>query len=243
MDTKTVIVTGAASGMGRAEAEHFARQGARVAVVDLDGPGAEEVARLIRAEGGQAVGIKANLTTSADIEALVHTTIEEFGPVDVLVNNAGIFDYYKASLDTDRELWDRQFAINVTSVFEMSNAVLPGMIERGSGCIVNVSSLAGMVAGKGGAAYTASKHAVIGYTRHLAAEYGPHGVRTNAILPGTIETALTSGILADIPKEPIPLRRFGTAEEVATLVSYLASDGAGFINGACVTIDGGYTVL
>lgn len=228
--------------MGRAEAALLAGAGARVAIVDRDGPGAEQACAEITAAGGQAVGIQADLTSSEDIARIAQTVEAEFGAVHVLVNNAGAFDYYKPSLDTSRELWDRQLSINLTSMFEMTNAVLPGMIEQRSGAIINISSIAGMLAGKGGAAYTVAKHGVIGYTRHIASAYGPDGIRCNAILPGTIETAITRDILADIPTDPIPLNRFGHTGDVAAFVLTLAAQRDGFMNGACLTVDGGFSI-
>jgi NAD(P)-dependent dehydrogenase (short-subunit alcohol dehydrogenase family) len=133
-------------------------------------------------------------------------------------------------------------AINLTSVFEMTNAVLPSMIKRGTGSIVNIASVAGLVAGKGGAGYTASKHAVVGYTKHLASEYARYGVKINAICPGTIETPLVKDVIANIPTDLVPARRFGQVEEVAELAAFLASDESKFMNGAAVPIDGGFTV-
>lgn len=242
MVQKTAIITGSASGMGLTEAKLFAEHGYKVALLDVNEEGLKAAVAEIKAAGGDAEGFVINLIDHDSIIATVAAVEASFGKIDVLVNNAGVFDKYQTSLDTTRKSWDFLMSINLTSVFDMSNAVLPGMIERGEGAIVNIASVAGLVAGKGGAAYTASKHAVIGYTKHLAAEYSQHGIRINAIAPGTIVTPLVKDVLASLSTEPVPLRRFGQPEEVAEAVFFLADGKAGFINGTTLTVDGGFTI-
>ncbi|MGO4856922.1 SDR family NAD(P)-dependent oxidoreductase [Arthrobacter sp. 2MCAF14] len=242
LDNKVAIITGGASGMGRAEAEAFAAEGARVVIADLNEVMAEEAAAGIRSAGGTALAVRTDVTDEQNLENLVARTIAEYGQIDVLVNNAGVFDKYATSLETAGAQWDFIFNINVKSVFNLTNLVLPGMIAQGGGSIVNIASVAGLVAGKGGAAYTASKHAIIGYTKHLAATYGKDGIKINAICPGTISTPLIAASLADIPTDAIPLRRFGESAEVADLAVFLASDEAKFMQGAMVPIDGGFTI-
>ena len=158
------------------------------------------------------------------------------------VNNAGVFDKYATLLDTDGDLWDRIYDTNVKSIYRITRLVLPNMLNQGGGAIVNVASIAGLVAGKGGAAYTSSKHAVIGLTKHIASEYGKSGIRANAICPGTIVTPLIAEVVDNIPKDNVPMRRFGEPSEVAQLCLFLAGDDAQFVNGAVIPIDGGYTV-
>ena len=242
LDKKTAIITGGASGMGRAEAEAFAAECARVVIADLNEEMAEGAASTIRSAGGTATAVKTDVTDEQDLKSLVEATIAEYGQIDVLVNNAGVFDKYSTSLETTGTQWDFIFNINVKSVFNLTNLVLPGMISRGTGSIVNIASVAGLVAGKGGAAYTASKHAIIGYTKHVAAAYGKDGIKVNAICPGTISTPLIAESLKDIPTDAIPVKRFGEADEVAELAIFLASDEAKFMQGAAVPIDGGFTI-
>lgn len=239
---KVAIITGAASGMGHGEAIRFAKEGAKVVVADLNLEGAQVVVDEIKAMGGEAIAVAVNVTNKEDILNCVKATEEAFGRIDILVNNAGVFDKYAKSLETTSEQWAFLLNVNLTSVFEFCNAVLPGMIERGSGSIVNIASVAGLVAGKGGAGYTASKHGVIGYTKHLSSEYARHGIKINAICPGTIETPLVKDVLAGLSKEAVPTRTFGQVEEVADLAVFLASDEAKFMSGAAVTIDGGFTI-
>ena len=239
---KVTIITGAASGMGYGEAIRFAKEGAKVVVVDLNEEGAQAVADEINGFGGQAVAVAANVMKTEDIQNVVKVAEDTFGPVDVLVNNAGVFDKYAKALDTTLEQWNFMLGVNLTSVFEFSKAVLPSMIERGQGSIVNIASVAGLVAGKGGAGYTASKHGVIGLTKHLSSEYARYGVKINAICPGTIETPLVKDVLANIPKDAVPTRTFGQVAEVADLAVFLASDEAKFMNGTAVPIDGGFTI-
>ena len=239
---KVAIITGAASGMGQGEAIRFAKEGAKVVVADLNLEGAQAVAEEIKAFGGEAIAVSVNVMKTEDILNCVKVTEETFGPVDILVNNAGVFDKYAKSLETTLDQWNFLININLTSVFEFSNAVLPSMIERGTGSIVNIASVAGLVAGKGGAAYTASKHGVIGYTKHLSSEYARFGIKINAICPGTIETPLVKDVLAGLSKEAVPTRTFGQVEEVADLAVFLASDEAKFMSGTTVTIDGGFTI-
>ncbi|RJE69003.1 2-hydroxypropyl-CoM dehydrogenase, partial [Acinetobacter sp. JS678] len=193
--------------------------------------------------GGEAFALQVDVTQFDQLKQLVKFTLEKFGRIDVLLNNAGIFDKYTNSLDTTEELWDTMFAINVKAVFNLSNLVLPKMIEQSSGAIINIASIASLVAQMGGASYTASKHAVIGYTKHLAAVYAKHGIKINAICPGTIRTPMTAKMLETRPTDKIPLDRFGEASEVAELAIFLASDEARFMNGSCITIDGGYTII
>ncbi|ECG8590174.1 glucose 1-dehydrogenase [Salmonella enterica subsp. salamae] len=243
LKNKIAIITGGASGMGRAEAEAFAAEGATVIVADMNGEMAGEVVAGICASGGVAMAVRTDVTNEADLQNLVSGTIAQYGRIDILINNAGVFDKYATSLETSGKSWDFIFNINVKSVFNLTNLVLPGMIERGQGTIVNIASVAGLVAGKGGAAYTASKHALIGYTKHLASVYGRNGIKINAICPGTISTPLIEASLADIPTDAIPLNRFGQAGEVAELAVFLASDEAKFMQGAMVPIDGGFTIL
>lgn len=242
MPQKTAIITGSASGMGLVEAKIFAQRGYKVALLDVNEYGLNTAVNEIQAAGGDAEGFVINLTDHDSIVSTVKAVETSFGTIDALINNAGVFDKYQASLETPRDRWDFLLAINLTSVFDMTNAVLPGMIERGEGAIVNIASVAGLVASKGGAAYTASKHAVIGYTKHLAAEYSPKGIRINAVAPGTIITPLIEDVADSIPTDPIPLRRFGQPDEVAETVFFLADGKAGFINGTTVTIDGGFTI-
>lgn len=240
---KVTIITGAASGMGKEEALAFAKVGAIVVVADLNLKGAEAVAAEINENGGNALPICANVTKIEELENLVQTVTEKFGRIDVLINNAGIFDKYTNSLETSEQQWDLIFDINLKAIYRLTNLVLPGMRERQSGAIVNIASIAGLVAQMGGAAYTASKHGVIGYTKHLAAIYGKDGVKINAICPGTISTPMTEEMLKTRPTDKIPLDRFGQAKEVADLAIFLASDEAKFMNGALIPIDGGYTVV
>ncbi len=242
MTQKTCIITGSASGMGLTEAKLFAERGYKVALLDVNEEGLKSAVEEISALGGDAQAFTVDLTDHDSIVSTVAQVEEAFGHVDVLVNNAGVFDKYQASLETPRERWDFLLSINLTAVFDMTNAVLPGMLARGEGAVVNIASVAGLVAGKGGAAYTAAKHAVIGYTKHLAAEYSPQGVRFNAVAPGTIVTPLIAEVAENIPTDPIPLRRFGQPDEVARAVYFLADGGADFVNGTTLTIDGGFTI-
>lgn len=243
LQNKVCIITGAASGMGESEAIAFAQQGAKLIIADMNLEQANQVAEKIINAGGEAFAFQVDVTQFDQLQQLVEFTLENFGRIDVLLNNAGIFDKYTNSLDTTEELWDRMFAINVKAVFNLSNLVLPKMIEQGSGAIINIASIAGLVAQMGGASYTASKHAVIGYTKHLAAVYAKHGIKINAICPGTIRTPMTAKMLETRPTDKIPLDRFGEASEVAELAIFLASDEARFMNGSCITIDGGYTII
>lgn len=242
LQNKVAIITGAASGMGQGEAIRFAKEGAKVVVADLNLEGAKAVAEEIKAAGGEAIAVQVNVVKTEDILNCIKVTEETFGPVDVLVNNAGVFDKYQKSLETTLDQWKFLIDINLTSMFEFCNAVLPSMIERQTGAIVNICSVAGLVAGKGGAAYTASKHGAIGYTKHLSSEYARYGIKINAICPGTIETPLVKDVLAGLSKEAVPTRTFGQVEEVADLAVFLASDEAKFMSGTAVTIDGGFTI-
>ncbi|UOO87898.1 glucose 1-dehydrogenase [Vitreoscilla massiliensis] len=243
LNQKTAIVTGAGSGMGQAEAIGFAKEGAQVVVADVNLATAEATRDAIVAAGGEAIALAVDVTQLADLQNLVDVTLATYGRIDVLVNNAGIFDYYTNSLDTSEELWDKIFAINVKAMFQLSNLVLPHMQAQQGGAIINICSIAGLVANMGGAAYTASKHAVAGYTKHLAAVYGKDGIKINAICPGTIRTAMTAEMLKTRPTDKIPLDRFGEVGEVVDLAVFLASDEARFMNGALVPIDGGFTIV
>jgi NAD(P)-dependent dehydrogenase (short-subunit alcohol dehydrogenase family) len=242
LKNKVAIITGAASGMGQGEALRFAKEGAKVVVADLNFAGAQDVVKEIQAFGGEAIAVKVDVTKTQDIQNMVKSTEEAFGTIDILVNNAGVFDKYAKTLETSLDQWNFLININLTSVFQITNAVLPSMIERKTGSIVNIASVASLVAGKGGAAYTATKHGVIGYTKHVASEYARFGIKVNAICPGTIETPLVKDVIANIPTDLVPARRFGQVEEVADLAVFLASDESKFMNGVAVPIDGGFTI-
>ncbi|MEK5103422.1 glucose 1-dehydrogenase [Cytobacillus sp. FSL M8-0252] len=243
LQNKVAIITGAASGMGKAEALRFASEGAKVIVADLNMEGAEAVVTEIKENNGEALAVKVNVTEQADLENMVKTAMDNYSQIDVVINNAGIFDKYTNSLETTEQQWDLIFDINVKAIYKITNLVLPNMIKRGEGTIVNIASIAGLVAQMGGAAYTASKHAVVGYTKHIAAVYGSKGIKINAIAPGTIRTPLTADMLKTRPTNKIPLDRFGNDYEVADLAVFLASDESKFMNGAVVPIDGGYTIV
>ena len=245
---RAALITGAGSGMGRAMALEFAHEGAAIAAVDLNQETAEATAKAVVEAGGRAVGLSGDVSDATSVARFTDAALGELGRVDILCNNAGILDDYKPVLETTEELWDRILGVNLKGMFLVSRALLPQMLERGSGVIINTASIAGMVAGGGGAAYTASKHGVIGLTRQLAFDYGPRGIRANAICPGAVETGMTKDIFtnADLnvmeTVNSVPAGRHAQPEEIAKLALYLAGDDSSFIHGAAVVIDGGWTV-
>ncbi len=245
---KVAIVTGAASGIGRAQARLFAAAGAQVVAVDRDAAGVDALAADIVANGDVAMGLGAARASAAAIAAIVDGGTGRFGRIDILGTTAGLHDGYVRSLETTEEMWDRIFAVNVKAVFRLTNAVLPGMLAQGGGVIVNVASVSATVAGGGGPAYTASKHAVLGFTRQIAFEYGRKGIRANALCPGMVETGMTRDVLADPASKmvkavtAVPAGRYGQPEDIAAAALFLASDAAGFMHGAAMLVDGGLTV-
>ncbi|MGK0722434.1 SDR family NAD(P)-dependent oxidoreductase [Leucobacter sp. W1478] len=249
LEGKNAVVTGGGSGMGRAIAQRFAQEGARVAVLDLNLEAAEATAELIREAGGQALAVACDVSNSASVTAASERVITELPGVNVLVNNAGMLDGYAPLLDTSEELWDRIIGVDLKSMFLVSRAFLPTMIASGGGSVVNTASIAGLVAGGGGIAYTSAKHGVIGFTKQLAADYGKQGIRANAVCPGAVETGMTKAILESGDAavmdsiRSVPAGRHAQPEEVANLALFLASDESSFVYGASYVIDGGWTVL
>ena len=244
---RTVIVTGAGSarGIGRAACLRLAAAGWSVAALDLEEGAAQETAELAaRANGGQAVGLACDVTKSAQVDAAVSAVESDLPPVAALVNNAGITAPTRF-LDIEEEEWDRIFDVNVRGTYLATRRVLPGLVDRGYGRIVNLSSVSAVRGGGvfGGSHYSAAKAAVLGLTRALAREAGPSGVTCNALAPGLIGTDITAGKLSLERQEQIladvPVRRQGTVGEVASMIVYLCSEDAGYVTGATLDINGG----
>jgi 3-oxoacyl-[acyl-carrier protein] reductase len=242
---QVALVTGAASGMGRATAHLFADEGARVGVADQDGAGAEHVAGEIRAAGGEATAFALDVTDAARVELVVRELVARFGRLDVLVNNAGVSLPTPIDAENYAERWERTLAVNLTAYTRLVRACLPHLRAHGAGRIVNVASTEALGATAAMSPYTASKHGVVGLTRALAVELGASGVTVNCVCPGPVNTGMTS-LIPDEAKRKfarrrVPLRRYGEPEEVAHMTLSLALPAASFVNGAVVVVDGGMT--
>jgi len=243
-----VVVTGAGSGMGRAQAHEFASEGADVVGVDIDQDAVEETAQQISEQGGSAIGLHGDISDSDNVSSFVERAVDEYGTIDVLSNNAGILDEYKPLGDTSEDLWDRVMEVNLKGLYLCTSEALEHLLDNeDEGVVLNTASISGKIAGGGGAAYTSSKHGVIGFTKQLAYDYGPE-IRTNAICPGFIETSMTRHIIEDTPErteemvQETPAGRYAQPEEVARVATFLASNDASFIHGSTVDVDGGTLV-
>lgn len=250
LDGKVTIITGGGSGMGRTAAELFAREGARVVVADFSEASGEAAAAAVRAAGGQATFVKADVSNEADARGMVQHAVATYGRVDALYNNAGVMPEADHSvIDTDVDTWDKVMAVNVRGVFLGCKYAIPQMLEQGSGSIINIASFVAILGcSVPQDAYTASKGAVLALTRSLAVQFAGRGVRSNSISPGPVETPLLmEWLLADEAAKQLrlarnPSGRFGKPEEIVNVGIYLASDESKWTNGSNFVIDGGISV-
>lgn len=248
LDGKVAVVTGAASGMGKAIAELFAKEGAKVVVADLNEEGANKVVEGIVAQGGVAKALKVNVAMLEDVENMIDTAVKEYGTLDILVNNAGIMDGFEPVGDITDEKWDLIFDVNTKGVMRAMRKAIPIFLEKGKGNIINVASTGGFSGAHAGAAYGASKHAVIGLTKNTAFMYAPKGIRCNAIAPGAVMTNISSSMgnineyglsRATLTHKVTPAQ--GQPVDIANVALFLASDESQFVNGAVLVADGGWT--
>lgn len=243
---KVAIVTGGGSGIGKAACLAFAREGAKVAIGDISPEMAEETAKGIVNQGGEAIGMKVDVRQAADMEKLVSDTVAKFGKLDIMFNNAGVFDGNPLVHLFDEEMWDKVMDTNARGVFLGCKYAIPEMLKQGKGKIINTASVCGFGGKGGGPAYVASKHAIVGITRQVAAWYASMGITANCICPSIVKTNMTKELLespevVESSLSSTPLGRFAETEEIAPLVVYLASDESDYVTGAAVTIDGGWT--
>ncbi|WP_160719689.1 SDR family oxidoreductase [Bacillus sp. USDA818B3_A] len=243
---KIAVVTGAASGMGKAIAILYAKEGAKVVVSDINLEGAKKTVEEIKLNQGEALAVSANVAKEEDIQNLIETAVLEFGTLDILVNNAGIMDNFEPAGDVEDEKWERVFAVNTTSVMRATRKALPIFLKKKNGVIINIASAGGLQGARAGAAYTASKHAVVGLTKNTGFMYADEGIRCNAIAPGAVETNIITSLKSANPFgiERIQLGaginpRLGKPEEIANVALFLASDESSFLNGTVITADAG----
>jgi len=252
------VVTGAGSGLGQAIARRLAADGFAIGAIDIDEGAARETARAIEAGGGRAHAYRADTSEAAQLDAAIGAAIAALGPLEVMVNNAGVLDGYFDVDEMDEALWRRVIAIDLTGVFLGAKRALAEMLPRGRGRIVNMASVAGLNGTGGGAAYVAAKHGVVGLTRQMAVRYAPRGIRVNCVCPGAIPTNLRRNSQAILgPNVPdmsgrgvavnddqvralVPAGVRGTVEDVANAVAFLVSDEATYMNGHALVVDGGW---
>jgi NAD(P)-dependent dehydrogenase (short-subunit alcohol dehydrogenase family) len=242
IDGRVAIVTGAGNGIGRATARRLAAAGGRVVVADVEADSAAETVRLIREAGGRATASRTDVSSAPDLEAMVGLAVETYGRLDILHNNA-FWAVVKGAAEHAEAEWDRTMAVIVKGAWYASKLAIPHLLRAGGGAIVNTASVHSVVSFPGYPAYDAAKAALLGLTRNLAAEYGPRGIRTNAVLPGGIDTRVWDpGGQAgrDAFAAQVPLRRLGRPEEIASAVLFLVSDEASYVNGAALVVDGGW---
>ena len=250
LEGRVALITGAASGQGRAAARLFASHGASIAVIDVNDDGAQETVALVEKEGAAAIALHADVSVADDCARMVSETAAAFGRIDVLYNNAAVQMSGRLVECTEDE-WDRTIATNLNAVFWACRAALPVMLEGGRGSIINTASVLGLIGSEGYVAYGAAKAGLVALTRQIAVEYGP-AVRANVIAPGSIDTPRfrkvaeemddTEGFLAGLARV-IPLRRLGTADDVAGIALFLASDQSAYVSGAVIPADGGLAAL
>ena len=248
LDSKTALVTGGGSGIGRAASLAYAKDGARVVVADVNVEGGEETVQMIKEAGGEAILVHADVSNPEDAQAMVDQEVGAFGSLDCAFNNAGIGGGRDRLLTADylEEDWDRVISINLKGVWLCMKAEIPQMLKQGGGAIVNTASIAGLVGLSGTVAYVAAKHGVTGLTKAAAMEYAKSGIRVNAVCPGYIETPLVQGIFERVEgyRERVaarhPMDRLGEPEEIAQAVVWLSSDAASFVTGHNMPVDGGY---
>ncbi len=246
LEGKSIVITGGASGIGRATALASSREGARVAIADIDATQGEKVLGEIRGTGAKGIFVTCDVTRGDDVTKLFARAASELGGVDGAFNNAGIEGQLASLAEYDEQVFRRVLDVNIVGVWNCLRAAIPLMVARGHGAIVNTASIAGLVGASAFSAYVASKHAVLGLTKSAAIEYAKAGVRVNAICPGVIETPMLTR-LADGREELVdalvalkPMGRLGTAEEVAEAAVWLLSDRSSFVTGHALAVDGGY---
>ena len=240
---KVAIVTGAGSGIGRAVAEQFTREGAHLVIADIDDAGNAETLARVHAQGGRAIAVRCDTSNPADGVALVARAVDAYGALHLAVNNAGISGPAAFTADYPLDGWHQVIAVNLSGVFYGMRAQLPAIVAAGGGAIINMASILGAVGFRGSPAYAAAKHGVIGLTRNAALEYAARNVRINCVGPGVINTPLLESIPSEIMGRLAgmhPMGRLGEPSEVAELVTWLASDKASFATGAYYPVDGGY---
>jgi 2-hydroxycyclohexanecarboxyl-CoA dehydrogenase len=246
METRIAIVTGGASGMGKATAERLARDGHAVGVLDVDGTGAEVVVAAIVAAGGKAIALRCDLADRAQIEASVVKTRAELGPVTIVVNNAALESFAPVAEVTEAD-WDRLMNVNLKAAFALIQIALPDMVAAGWGRVINVSAFGAQIGAPNMALYTATKGGVISMTRSMAVELGRQGITVNSVSPGFIDTPMArraiDGDLFPVPYEQIiasyPIPRLGRPEEIAAAVAFFASEDAGYVTGQLLGVNGG----
>lgn len=245
---KVAVVTGAGSGMGRAIAILYAGEGAKVVASDINIESAKATVEEIESSNGTATAVYTDVAKEADINNLINTAVETYGTLDILVNNAGIMDNFVPAAALTDELWEKVIAVNTTGPMRAIRKALPIFLEKGSGVIINVASIGGLMGSRAGAAYTTSKHAVIGLTKNVGFQYANKGIRCNAIAPGGVETNIGTTMnnpdqfgmeraMSGMNSNP----RMGQSEEIAKVALFLASDDSSFVNGAVITADAGWT--
>lgn len=248
LKNKVAIVTGAASGMGKAIAIRFAKEGAKVVLSDINEKVLDEAVKLIASDGGTAIGVHADVGKIEDIEHLVDITVDTYKTVDILVNNAGIMDNFVPAGELTDELWDKVISINTTGPMRLIRKCLPIFIQKKQGVIINNTSIGGLHGSRAGTAYTASKHALIGITKNIGFQYSGLGIRCNAIAPGAVNTNI--GTTMNSPDKFGMERamsgsannpRSGESDEIAGVALFLASEDSSFVNGEVITTDGGWT--
>jgi len=244
---KVALVTGAGAGIGRDSALLFAREGAKVVVNDVLVKEGQETVNMIKQAGGEAVFVKADVSSAADVQAMVDKIVETYGSLDCALNNAGVQPTGRLFTENAEEDWDRIIDINLKGVWLCMRYEIPQMLKQGKGTIVNISSMLGLVGRERRSIYTASKHGIVGLTKVAALEFANQGIRVNAVCPGVVRTGLFERLVAPNPEllasflRMIPMGRVSTPEEIAEAALWLCSDASSFVTGIAMPVDGGYT--